>query len=66
MPFTYYILVYLYYDAVIICCMCRFYFSKYGGAINKKIVLIENSLSGFIIRSELRMKRFIISFVYFS
>ena len=37
MPFTYYILVYLYYDAVIICCICMFYFSKYGGAINKQI-----------------------------
>ena len=26
--------IYLYSDAVIICCICMFYFSKYGGAIN--------------------------------
>ena len=46
MPFTYYILVYLYYDAVILCCICMFYFSKYGGAIN-------NINSGFHIMSAL-------------
>ena len=38
MPFTYYILVYLYSDAVIIC-ICMFYFSKYGGAINNNIAI---------------------------